>query len=187
MKTENGPGAQFSPASERILRQAGWFPERTVDDDIMQNWYVIQWLSTPSPIITTIFPSAFRFLREFGGLKCMVDETIGYRGLSFCIDPIATRDSGIWDYNWLFDEWSVGGPLFPLGYQGDFDSAIAINVAGKIFVLADSPILIGVDPIEALQNLLIGKRVDEEYSFNATDGGGKVVTYLMEKMTEIKF
>jgi hypothetical protein len=154
-----GVDEQFSEYKDRVLRNAGWFPER----------HVLSTLKLPGGF--DLPEPAKRVLDEFGGLSLNFVYTLEYgenlskrnQSASFAIDPFLCVEEfdkeGIYEHSQY-----IGRPLYPLGlyYDDWWDpdcSRILIDDLGRLFLLAISTdIFLGETFDIALDNLLAGKK-----------------------------
>jgi hypothetical protein len=118
---------RFSPESEKTLRQAGWYPGRTVDTAV--------WLAPLEESGFVFHEAAERFLAEFGGLS--VEQSGPGRSRAkepFEFDPLLT--SGEDD---RFGEWgeTIGRVIAPLGELDHGRFFLGIDERGEIYLVAD--------------------------------------------------
>jgi hypothetical protein len=159
---------QFLPEVEAVLRESGWSPGRKVSEEQINEWLVIEWPVKHGVLQIRMFPAAWRALNEFGGLHIEQDAPgISLSRHSFIIDPLAVRDAGRWEYNWIFDEWAVNGALFPLGVWNEGECDLAIDGQGR--VVTDNLQLVGNSIEEALTALILGI-MPEEYPDEPLEG-----------------
>ena len=145
---------RFPAEVERVLRESGWFPQRQIPIELLEQWLVLDLKMGRGKIQVRMFPTASMILREFGGLKIKLDlpGITCYRP-SFSFDPLEVRDSGAWTYNWILDEgWGNGG-LFPLGRMSD-GGMFAVD--SKKRIINDNGQLHGNNIDEALTNMILG-------------------------------
>lgn len=151
--------SRFSPEVEAALRRGGWFPGRQIAEEEMAKWYVLRWQATPG--YCRIFPAAYRFLHEFGGMHLLVDYHMSLKSggthsstYRCFIDPLRTL--GHQDDLWIYYEWQMETCLYPLGMwdTGDF---LHIDIQGRFWSLYNTsgdPFLYGHTTEEALTNIL---------------------------------
>jgi len=145
-------GQRFSPLVEQVLRQAGWYPGRVVDEAQLEQWYAFNWQAEAG--YCRIFPAALNVLREFGGLIIKQEgRGVTCHRASFSIDPLSALD--IEDDNWIFDEWFLGESLFPIGWLS-LNDMVAIATSGRVFSLTYGLKLWGHTFDEALEHLITG-------------------------------
>lgn len=136
---------RFSQESERTLRQAGWYPGRTVDTAV---WRV------PLEESGFVFPEAAeRFLAEFGGLS-VDDHGPGITSAreSFEFDPLLAFGEDD-----RFGDWSasLGRVLAPLGELDGGRFFLGIDEQGVIYLVASWLARFGSGD-EGLENLILG-------------------------------
>ncbi|MFG3100261.1 SUKH-3 domain-containing protein [Streptomyces sp. NPDC048182] len=141
---------RWSPATERVLRSAGWRPGRSVSVD---NWEKVLREADDGYVM---HEAARRFLAEFGGLE-VFEKGPGVNAgrASFRLDPALAK----WDYEIiesLGEEVEVS--LYPLGdlWQGNFYLAMAEN--GTVYFGMDDAEWLAQSPDEALDRLIRGIR-----------------------------
>ena len=133
---ENSP--RFSSLVEQTLTAAGWYPGRSVDDEIMMKWLVQNWKYGKEHIFQVrMFPAAWHVLREFGDLTIRQDG-LGescYRE-SIVFTPTygsQSRDFSTGIEYWFTTEWAIRSPLFPIGYIKESPiTELGIDVYGRI-------------------------------------------------------
>jgi hypothetical protein len=162
---------RFSARAEAALRDAGWEPGRSV----------------PGPTETAIaqvcqvtgdgggrhrpFPAAVAALTEFGGLT--VDPEGADAGSPggpvarrpFALDPTlaASTADTLADVGRLLDV-----RLFPLGVEGDLETVLAIDEAGRVFAIDHAgEWFLGGSLDEAIETLVHGREPSRVYD----DGG----------------
>jgi hypothetical protein len=143
----------FSKTVDEVLRKAGWFPGRSVDTTV-DGW--IEKLDGPGGF--QIFPAARHALRTFGDLEVRQDGPgIDHARQSFEIDPTSALGDGD-----LFDMWAqrLGARLYPLGEAGPVADYLAIDENGRVFLLTDALLLVGMNIKEALERLILGKKYE---------------------------
>ncbi|MEV6241607.1 SUKH-3 domain-containing protein [Lentzea sp. NPDC051838] len=149
---------RFSPESERTLRQAGWYPGRTIDT---AKWRV------PLEESGFVFPEAAeRFLGEFGGLS-VEDQGSGITTAreAFEFDPLLAfgEDDRFGALGAL-----IGRVIAPLGELANDGFFLGVDEEGVIYLVAGwlarfgsgdaglENLILGVMP-EALHNTWPGK------------------------------
>lgn len=145
-QTAEGSEARFLPKVEEALRRLGWFPGRQVEEEVMQKWYAFR--REDAPGYCRVFATAYRFLREFGGLR------LGEGGEECLIDPLETL--GIQEDMLIYNEWQVETHFYPLGVWNTGD-VLHIDVQGRFWDLP-APRLLGHNTEEALTNILLPGR-----------------------------
>jgi hypothetical protein len=154
----------FTPETERVLRQAGWFPGRCIDENVLEEWLVIHW---NAPTIgqlgySKIFPASWRALQEFGGIR--IEEGVGTKGLreSFEINPHLVAQCDPFSHDWHTEEWILGKCLFPLGVVwGCTTGALAMDTEGKVYYLGECTLFLGNTMETALETLVSGRDAEE--------------------------
>jgi len=142
---------RFSRQSERLLRQAGWHPGRQVPE------LVSTWKSHPSIADLEMFETAERFLLEFGGITVTQSGPgVTLARSPFKIDPtLAPYQSDLFK-----DRGSmVDTRLYPVGEAEDAMYYLAIGENGRVYYVMEDIVLAGYTEDEALENILIGRRV----------------------------
>ncbi|HET8670259.1 MAG TPA: SUKH-3 domain-containing protein [Candidatus Saccharimonadales bacterium] len=142
---------RFSRHSERVLRKAGWYPGRQVPE------LVSMWKNHPFIADIEMFETAERFLLEFGGITVTQSGPgVTSARSPFEIDPtLAAYQSD------LFKEFGrmVDTRLYPLGEAAHGYYFLAIGENGRVYYVMQDIVLAGYTEDEALENLLIGRRV----------------------------
>lgn len=138
---------QFSPQVESALREAGWHPERQLSVDELKPWCVM-W-EGDFPLI--IFPSAYYFLKEFGGLRISFGDGEVTADILH-LDPTLDMTG------WFETGWGIGLPLFPLGliYREDNETNayhFGIDADGRFWVLAYENYCIGEGVTAAFETI----------------------------------
>ena len=140
---------RFSTLTENTLRQAGWYPDRNVLEQVA-SWKTNEILGE-----FDMFHTAERVLLEFGGL--IIDqhgpgETCARE--PFEIDPTLAAYEGD-----RFNELStvVNTRLYPLGEVANGTSFWAIGDNEHVYILMNEIQLLGKNIDEALESLIIGR------------------------------
>src|SRR5215472_3904839 len=155
----------LSPGVANVLRAAGWSPEQrlaraqlatmveSVRGEVGRNGARVE-----------SFPAATEALTEFGGLHVVQDAPgRDLRRRAFVIDPtlVAATTETLAD---LGRRLRTG--LFPIGVEGDHDSVLAIDEAGRVFALDHAGVWrLGDSVAPALTTLVTGTqppRLDED-------------------------
>lgn len=142
---------RFSRQSERVLRQAGWYPGRQVPE------LVSMWKTHPFIADLDMFETAERFLLEFGGITV----TQSGPGVNLARSPFKIDPTLVYHQGDLFKEFGrmVDTRLYPLGEAAHGYYYLAIGENGRVYYLMDDIVLAGNTEDEALENLLIGRRI----------------------------
>ncbi|WP_344641634.1 SUKH-3 domain-containing protein [Kitasatospora cystarginea] len=141
---------EFSAETERVLRSAGWEPDRTVDTSL--------WRQRLEESGFRMHDAAERFLSEFGGLTVEISGPgVSRARVPFELDPMLA--DGEED---RFSEWSesIGESLFPLGELDRGRFFLGISESGKVYLVADWLASFGPSR-EALERLVRGIAPDE--------------------------
>ncbi|MFF8940874.1 SUKH-3 domain-containing protein [Streptomyces sp. NPDC014864] len=146
----SGETAQrWSAETDRVLREAGWFPGRAV---ATQRWETV--LQEHGGF--EVHEAARRFLVEFGGLESNErgpGKTMARMG--FRLDPtVAEWDDEIFDV--LSEE--AGADLYPIGEADRRNSYLGIAPNGAVYISMDSVTLLAATADEALEKLAEGIR-----------------------------
>lgn len=133
-----------------MLRDAGWFPGRSID---IQRWQ-------EEFAVLELHEAGLRFWREFGGLRVEVrGRGITRARVPFSLDPSdADRFPTTVDED---DDWSlaIGRPLVPIGLLS-YGYNLAIDEWGTVFQLETWAARCGpVD--EAIEGLILGVMAEE--------------------------
>ncbi|MER7836709.1 SUKH-3 domain-containing protein [Streptomyces sp. NPDC096040] len=140
---------RWSAETDRVLREAGWFPGRSVPTQ--------EWESTLREHGGFgIHEAAQRFLTEFGGLESHErgpGKTMARMG--FSLDPTVAE----WD-NEIFDVLSeeAGADLYPIGSADRRNSYLGIAPNGAVYIGMDSVTLLAETSDRALEKLVEGIR-----------------------------
>jgi len=125
------------------LRQAGWFPNRRVSDEQVNEWLRMGVRN----LGCRIFPEAVRVLREYGGLT--------FGDLHFT--PAESEERGD-HFQWLYWEWRTKEVLFPIGYELGGVFTFALSTSGKIYGSGTAEIFCGDSFEEFLANLVAHRK-----------------------------
>ncbi|MBW8800715.1 MAG: SUKH-3 domain-containing protein [Streptomyces sp.] len=144
-----GTTQRWSAETDRVLREAGWFPGRSV---ATQEW--------ETTLLEHggfgIHEAARRFLAEFGGLESHErgpGKTMARMG--FSLDPtVAEWDDEIFDV--LSEE--AGTELYPIGSADRRNSYLGIAPDGAVYIGMDSVTLLAETGDRALEKLAEGIR-----------------------------
>ncbi|MGW4777222.1 SUKH-3 domain-containing protein [Streptomyces filamentosus] len=135
----------WSSEVERVLREAGWHPGRTVD--------TAGWKQRLEQDGFRSHAAAEGFLREFGGLA------VGHGGTGitrarepFDLDPLLALGEAD-----RFGGWGeeIGHHLFPVGELAGGHAFLGLDEDGELYVVDDWPGRFGRMP-EAMENLVLG-------------------------------
>jgi SUKH-3 immunity protein len=142
---------RFSRQSERVLRKAGWYPGRQVPE------LVSMWKNHPFIADLEMFETAERFLLEFGGITV----TQSGPGVNLARSPFKIDPTLVYHQSDLFKEFgrTVDTRLYPLGEAADGWYYLAIGENGRVYYVMEDIMLAGYTEDEALENLLIGRKV----------------------------
>lgn len=146
-----------------VLRDAGWPERRLTEADVAAAVAFVSEEVGRNGATIEAFPAATEALNEFGGLYVVQDGP--GRDLSrrpFAIDPtqVAATTETLADLSRLLDV-----KLFPIGMEGDHESVLAIDEAGRVFALDHAGVwYLGDSVAAALTALVTGTqppRLDE--------------------------
>ena len=141
---------RFSAQAENSLRRAGWYPGRQVPD-LVASWKEALLGSDG----LEMFPSAEIALLEFGGLK--FDEQgpgVTCSREPFELDPtLAIYESD------RFDDFVavLDTKLFPLGEAEGGLCFVVIGENGRVYLLMQDVMLVGLNVEDGLESLLVGR------------------------------
>jgi hypothetical protein len=143
--------AEWSPETQAILRSAGWYPERR-ERERVAGWR--RALSTPGGF--ELSAAAERVLEEFGDLRV---ERRGpglevARG-GFELDPALAEGE---EDRFARLGRPLGANLFPLGEALGGHVFLAIDEAGRVYLVGDEIHALGSNIYQALDNLLMGRQ-----------------------------
>jgi hypothetical protein len=138
-----------------LLRDAGWSAGRRTDAQVATGVAFVRGEVGRNGARIEDFPAATEALREFGGLY-VVQDGPGHdlRRRPFAIDPtqVAATTETLVDLGKLLHT-----RLFPLGIEGDHDSVLAIDEAGRVFALDHAGVwFLGNNVDAALTTLVTG-------------------------------
>lgn len=122
----------------------------------MAQWYLIPWDGVSG--YYKMFPAAYRFLREFGGLRINPDNPhrseLARSYDEFIIDPLITDLE--YDMS-IYYEWCLETTLFQIGaFVQELHYPILIDISGRVWIAAEQLILAGNNTEEAISNLISG-------------------------------
>lgn len=136
---------RFSRESENTLRQAGWYPGRTVDTAV--------WRTPLEESGFAFHEAAVRFLAEFGGLS--VDHY--GPGITCAREPFEFDPLLAFGEDDRFGEWgaTIGRVIAPLGECDRGRFFLGIDEQGVIYLVASWLARFGSGD-EGLENLILG-------------------------------
>jgi hypothetical protein len=140
---------RFSEETERVLRSAGWQPQRRVD--------TAPWRPQLESCGFHMHEAAENFLSEFGGLVVDVSGPgISRARVPFELDPVLADGEDD-----RFSEWSedIGSSLFPIGELDHGRFFLGLDEVGYIYLVADWIARFGLVE-EALERLVLGVAAD---------------------------
>lgn len=157
---------RFPTEVSSVLREAGWSPGRHVEGNTAESVRIVCGQVGKYGARIEAFPAAIEALNEFGGLQVVQDGPgIHFRRCSFTLDPTpgAVAET-LAEFGRL-----RSSRLFPLGFEGHYDSVLAIEESGWVFALDPTGEWYLGDTIEtALTTLITGTqppRVNEQGSW----------------------
>jgi hypothetical protein len=124
---------RFPPEVVRVLSDAGWSDGRRTDAEAAMAVDIVREQIGRHGERTEPFPAATAALSEFGGIYVIQDGP--GRDLArrpFAIDPteVAATTETLADLG-----KRLHTRLFPIGMEGDHDSILAIDEAGKVYAI----------------------------------------------------
>jgi hypothetical protein len=154
---------RFPEEVETVLTAGGWSPDRRVEEQADAAVRYVEEYFGNDDTRTESFPLAVDTLREFTGV-CVIQDGAGLdlRRRSFLFDAtkVAATSQTLTDFKNV-----IGSRLFPLGFEGDHDSILAVAETGHVFSLDHTGEWHLGDSIDdALVTLVTGKqpeRVDD--------------------------
>jgi hypothetical protein len=154
---------RFPAEVAEVLRNAGWSAQRRTDAQVATAVNFVRGEVGRNGATIEPFPAATEALSEFGGLYVVQDGPgRDLRRRPFAIDPtqVAASAETLADLGKTLDT-----SLFPIGMEGDHESVLAIDEAGRIFALDHAGVwYLGAGVDEALTTLVTGTqppRLDE--------------------------
>ncbi len=145
---------QWSPRVAELLRAAGWYEGRRVEEAQLDAWRRVLEAFTPND-------AALSILAEFGCLR--IDQQgpgVERARMSFWIDP--ARAVGEDDRFAQFEE--ISGPLFPVGEAWGGHGILGVSAEERVFVVIDDLYFVGSDFAQALDSLVEGRLPLAEWS-----------------------
>jgi hypothetical protein len=151
------------PEVAEVLHDAGWSGQRRPDAQVAATVEVVRKEVGRDGARIEPFPAAIEALAEFGGLNVVQDAPgRDLRRRPFAIDPtqVAATTETLADVGKLLQT-----RLFPIGMEGDHESVLAVDEAGRVFALDHAGVwYLGESMAAALTTLIIGMqppRLDE--------------------------
>lgn len=141
-------GARWSAQTDRVLREAGWYPGREVATD---DWERALHEADEGFVV---HEAARRFLGEFGGLDVQVDGPGRTMSRSpFRLDPLVAR----WDFE-IIDVQSeeMGARLCPVGDTDRGNAYLTMAPDGAVYLGMDYPRKLAASGDQALTKLVEG-------------------------------
>lgn len=124
---------RFPAEVAEVVRAAGWFEGRRVDAEAAAAVDIVRRQVGRKGERSEPFPAATEALNEFGGLY-VLQEGPGrdLRRRPFAIDPspVAASTESLADVG-----RQLQTKLFPIGMEGDHDSILAMDEAGRVYAL----------------------------------------------------
>ena len=154
----------FAPEVADVLRAAGWSPDRRQTEvQVAAMVKVVEGEVGRNGATIESFPAAIDAVREFGGIYVMQDGPgRDLRRRPFAINPtqVAATTETLADLG-----KRLHTRLFPIGMEGQHESVLAIDEAGRVFALDHAGVwYLGGSVAEALATLVTGThppRLDE--------------------------
>jgi hypothetical protein len=154
---------RFPAEVAEVLRGGGWSDGRRTDPQVAAAVNVVRGQIGRFGARLESFPAANEALSEFGGVYVVQDGPgRELRRRPFAIDPtqVSATAETLADLGTLLDT-----KLFPIGMEGDHDSVLAIDEAGRVFALDHAGVwFLGETIADALTTLVTGTqppRLDE--------------------------
>ena len=145
------------PEVAEVLHDAGWSGRRRADAQVAATIEVVRKAVGRNGARIEPFPAAIDALAEFGGLHVVQDAPgRDLRRRPFAIEPAqaAATTETLADLGRLLQT-----RLFPIGMEGDHESVLAIDEAGRVFALDHAGVwYLGKSMAAALTTLIIGTR-----------------------------
>ncbi len=146
---------RFPDDVAEVLRDAGWPERRLTDAQVATAVAFVSGEVGRNGATIEAFPAATEALTEFGGLYVVQDGPgRDLRRRPFAIDPtqVAATTETLADLGRLLDT-----KLFPIGMEGDHESVLAIDEAGRVFALDHAGVwFLGDGVVSALTTLVTG-------------------------------
>jgi SUKH-3 immunity protein len=143
------------PEVADVLREAGWSGERRTDAQVAAAVDLVRGEVGRDGARIEPFPAATEVLSEFGGLYVVQDGPgRDLRRRPFAIDTtqVAATTETLADLGKLLHT-----RLFPIGMEGDHESVLAVDEAGRVFALDHAGVwYLGETMTAALTTLVIG-------------------------------
>jgi hypothetical protein len=151
------------PEVVEVLHEAGWSGQRRTDVQVAATVEFVRKEVGRDGARIEPFPAAIEALATFGGLYVVQDAPgRDLRRRPFAIDPtqVAATTETLADLGRLLQT-----RLFPIGVEGDHESVLAVDEAGRVFALDHAGVwYLGESMAGALTSLIIGvqpPRLDE--------------------------
>jgi hypothetical protein len=148
---------RFPAQVAEVLRTAGWFEGRRTDAEAATAVNMVRAQVGRNGERSEPFAAATALLNEFGGIYVIQDGPgVHLRRRPFAIDPtdVAATTETLTDLG-----KRLHARLFPIGMEGDHDSILAVDEAGKIFAIDHTGTWLLGDTIDAaLITLVTGTR-----------------------------
>ncbi|MEM8601665.1 MAG: SUKH-3 domain-containing protein [Bacteroidota bacterium] len=145
--------SRFVPEVEQLLRLAGWFPGRRIEDARIDAWAS----EIESPEGFRMTPAARRVLSEFGGLHVKPQTVVGRDRARSDIkfNPRSGIGEEIQITDWLSPD-ALGRGFFPIGAASKSYLVCAVDSAGGFYAWFDGMHWKGEPFDQALEQLLLG-------------------------------
>ena len=141
----------------QVLRAAGWTGPRLTDAEVATAVAVVTGEIGRNGAKIEVFPAATQALSEYGGLYIVLaGPGRDLRRRPFAIDPtqVAATTETLADFGRL-----RGTKLFPIGMEGDHESVLAVDEAGRTFALDHAGVwYLGDSVAAALTTLVTGSQ-----------------------------
>jgi SUKH-3 immunity protein len=146
---------RFPVEVAQVLRDAGWTGQRLTDAQVATAVSYVGGEIGRNGAKIQAFPAATEALSEFGGLYVVQDGPgRDLRRRPFAFDPtqVAATTETLADLGRLLNI-----KLFPIGMEGDHESVLAIDEAGRVFALDHAGVwYLGDSVAAALATLVTG-------------------------------
>jgi hypothetical protein len=119
--------ARFPAEVAAQLRAAGWYPGRSVDDELARFAATVRGLSTESALPVEPFPAAEAILREFGGIR--VPNGSKFPFAFHPAEPVPEAE----DFEGL--GYLIGKAVYPVGVrEDDGPSHLVVDEDGRLYL-----------------------------------------------------
>jgi len=180
---------RFTPATEKVLRAAGWFPSRIINEKKLDSWLVINWNPPNCPPFgfSKMAPSSWEALSEFGGLTINPPDSSG-TAQPFTLNPLLVTENLDLCSQWFNHDWTFGESLFPLGVVQAPNSLygeipLAMTTDGRVILIHGVKNTAWDTMDEALEKLISGEG-GKQINTRKNRGTAKISHRIIEKIIE---